>query len=391
MAQFNFDKPIDRREVPALKTHTIVLGEDGTDCFAAGVADMDFRVAPPIRLALERRLRHDIFGYEALPDGLVPALQTWLKRRHEWDVPAEFILRSPNALNSLAMAACLFCEPGEGIIVQPPVFFDFYDVIRENRRKLIRNPLVLEAGRYEMDFEGLEALAEKPGNKMLFLCNPHNPVGRAWTREELIRVGEICIRYNVLIVSDELHGDIVYPGHRFVPFASLGPAYAEHSITIVSPAKTFNIASCCSAFTVVPDEKRRQAFQAENSRLTVNKNNAFANVAMEAAYRKGGPWLDGVISYLQGNLALLRMRIDNLPGVSLIDAEATFLVWLDFRGLGLKPEKLHRFLKRDAHWALTRGTSFGQEGAGFMRLNIACRRERLEHALTNLRRAIRTL
>lgn len=391
MTRFDFDISINRREVPTLKTHSIVLGEDGDALFAAGVADMDFKVAPPILDALQKRLRHEVFGYETVPDGLIPALQEWLGRRHQWHVSVEQVLRAPNALNSLAIATSLFSGPGDGIIVQPPVFFDFYDVVRENQRALVRNPLVLKDGRYEMDFDGLEALAKMPANKILFLCNPHNPVGRAWTREELTRLGEICVRHNVLVVSDELHGDIVYPGHSYAPFASLGPAYAENSVTVLSPAKSFNIASCCSAFTIVPDEARRSAFEKENSRLTVNKNNAFSNVAMEAAFREGGPWLDAVIDYLQHNLSELRERISTISQLRLVDPEATFLVWMDFRGLKLKPNDLHRFLRYGARWELTRGSAFGQEGAGFMRLNIACRRERLVRALDDLDKAIRML
>ncbi len=391
MTRFDFDERIDRREVPALKTHPLVLGEDGDDLFPAGVADMDFQIAPPIRDALRRRLDHELFGYEAVPDGLIPALQDWLVRHHRWKVPADQILRAPNALNSLAVAASLFSDPGEGIIVQPPVFFDFFDVIEENHRKLVRNPLILNDGRYEIDFDDLEGQAREPDSRILFLCNPHNPVGRAWTSDELTRLGEICLRHDILVVSDELHGDIVYPGYSYVPFASLDPAFAENSVTILSPAKTFNIASCCSAFSIVPSDLRRSAFQKENSRLTVNKNNAFANVAMEAAFREGAPWLEAVIDYLHGNLAELRQRTSAIPQVRLIEPEATFLVWMDFRALQLDPEDLHGFLRREAHWALTRGSSFGQEGAGFMRLNIACQRARLAKALDDLDRAVRRL
>jgi cystathionine beta-lyase len=388
MTDFDFDAPVNRREVPALKHHPMVLGEDGGALFAAGVADMDFPVAPPIRAALQTRLDHGVFGYEAVPDGLVPAIRKWHARRHQWDISSDQILRAPNALNSLAMAAVLFSAPGDGIIVQPPVFFDFYDVITENHRTVVRNSLLLKDGRYEMDFQGLEDIARQPENKILFLCNPHNPVGRAWTREDLAKLGEICAANNVLVVSDELHGDIVYAGRRYVPFASVGPDFADNCITILSPAKTFNIASCCSAFTIIPNDLRREAFRAENSRLTVNKNNAFANVAMEAAYREGEPWLDALIDYLQGNLRELERRIAAIPGVSLIEPEATFLVWMDFRGLNMKPEDLHRFLRQEARWALTRGSSFGEEGARFMRLNIACARGKLARALDDLETAV---
>ena len=385
---FNFDEEIDRREVPALKPHRLVLGADGLDLFPAGVADMDFRVSPAILEAMERRLRHGVFGYETVPDGLMPALTEWFETRHGWRIDPATILRAPNVLNSLAIAAAVFTQPGDGVIVQPPVFFDFYDIIAENERELVSNPLTLRNGQYEIDFDGLERLAAQARTRMLYFCNPHNPVGRVWKRGELERLAEICRRNDVLVVSDEIHADITFPGHPFTPFASLSAADAQNSIICISPAKSFNIASCCSSFTVVADKDKRRAFQAENSRLTVNKNNAFASVAMEAAYRAGGEWLDAALDYIQGNLALVRERLARLPGVDLIEPEGTFLLWLDFRGLGLAPDDLTAFLRTKAKWAVTRGPAFGDEGIGFARLNIACTRARLAAALDQLEVAL---
>ncbi|MDJ0685692.1 MAG: PatB family C-S lyase [Alphaproteobacteria bacterium] len=385
---FNFDEEIDRRRVPALKPHPMVLGADGADLFPAGVADMDFKAPPPVLKALQTRLAHGVFGYETLPDGLIPALTGWVAARHGWRIDPGDILRAPNVLNSLAIAASLFTEPGDGIILQPPVFFDFYDVIAENGRRAIANPLILSNGRYAMDFEQLEALAADPRATMLFLCSPHNPVGRVWTRAELARLGAICRRHGVLVVSDEIHADLTFPGHTHTPFAALSEEDAMNSVTCLSPAKSFNIAACCGSFTVIADPEKRAAFQAENSRLTVNKNNAFASVAMEAAYRDGGPWLDAAVDYIRGNLALLRDRLAALPTVSLIEPEATFLVWLDFRALGLAPDALTAFLRGEAQWALTRGPAFGPQGEGFARLNIACTRARLAAALDSLERAL---
>lgn len=388
MPAFDFDEVIDRRAVPALKHHRLVLGDDGMDLFPAGVADMDFRVAPCIAEAIRARAGHGVFGYETVPEGLIPALTGWLEARHGWTVDPAHILRAPNVLNALAMAANLGTEPGDGIIVQPPVFFDFADIIAENGRRLVENPLILEAGRYRMDFDGLERAAADRRTRMIFLCNPHNPVGRVWSREELARLGAICRQHGVLVVSDEIHGDITFPGHPYTPFAALSDEDAANAITCLSPAKSFNIAACASAFTVVPEEIRRKAFQAENSRLTVNKNNAFASVAMEAAYRQGAPWLDAALAYLEGNLDVIRARLSPIPEVSFIEPEGTFLLWMDFRGLGLAPDDLTRFLRREAGWAITRGIAFGPQGAGFGRLNIACPRSRLSAALDALSRAI---
>lgn len=385
---FNLDQDVNRREVPALKWHRMVLGGDGDALFAAGVADMDFKAPPPVLAALQKRLDHGIFGYETVPDGLMPALTGWIKERHGWQIDPDDVLRAPNVLDSLAISASFFTLPGDRIIVQPPVFFDFYDIIAENHREVAANPLILKNGRYEMDFDGLEKLASDPRAKLLFLCNPHNPVGRVWQRDELQRLDRICRRHNVLVVADEIHGDITFSGHSYTPFASLGAQTAANCITCISPAKSFNIAACCQAFTIISDPTRRRAFQAENSRLTVNKNNAFASVAMEAAYRDGGPWLDAVIDYLENNLALLRACVQKLPKVEMIEPEGTFLVWLDFRALGLSPNDLTAFLRKNAGWAVTRGQAFGPQGAGFARLNIACTRAKLTAALHQLAKAI---
>ena len=379
-----FDVNIDRRAVPALKTHKMVLGEDGANLFAAGVADMDFLAPPPVLAALQKRLDHGVFGYETVPDELMPALANWLATRHSWKVDTKHILRSPNILNTLAIAASVFTKAGEGIIIQPPVFFDFYDILKENNRNILSNPLILKNGRYSMNFDRLEEIAADPKAKMIFLCNPHNPVGRVWTKDELTTLGDICGRHGVLVVTDEIHGDITFTGHDYTPFVSLGAAYADNAITCLSPAKSFNIAACCSAFTIISNDMHRKAFQKENSRLTVNKNNAFASAAMTAAYSEGADWLDEMLHYLAGNLALVRKYLSEMPNVDLIEPDGTFLLWLDFRKLGLSPTELTKLLRSKAGWAVTRGQSFGVEGEGFARLNIACPRQKLINALHQL-------
>ncbi|MEO0759271.1 MAG: MalY/PatB family protein [Cyanobacteria bacterium J06648_16] len=388
---FSLDQEINRRDVPALKLHPRVLGQNSEDLFAGGVADMDFAAPPVVLDALQKRLNHGVFGYEALPDGLVPSLVQWLSKRHNWEVDPSYILRAPNVLNALAIAASLFAKEGEGIIIQPPVFFDFFDILRENNRVLIPNPLILENDHYRMDFHDLEQKASDPRTKMIFLCNPHNPVGRVWSKKELQTLGDICAHHNVLVVSDEIHGDITLSGHKYTPFASLGSDYASNCITCLSPAKSFNLASCCSAFTVITNDEKRKRFQIENSRLTVNKNNAFSNVAMEAAYVDGEAWLDEVLKYLEGNVRLVRTYLKSTPVIQLIEPEGTFLLWLDFRNLGMSPDNLMKFLRDDAKWAVTRGHAFGAEGAGFARVNIACTHAKLEAALNQLVNAVSRL
>jgi cystathionine beta-lyase len=312
----------------------------------------------------------------------------WLQEQHDWEVPKESILTSPNILTALAMAASLFTEEGDAVIVQPPVFFDFFDVLEENHRQIVQNPLIFDQGRYRMDFEDLENTASNPKTKMIYLCNPHNPVGRVWSEQELRTLGDICNRHGVLVVTDEMHGDLVLGGNKYTPFALLGPEYAANCITLISPAKTFNIASCCCAFTLIADDAMRKAFQIENSRLSVNKNNPFANVAMEAAYSAGAPWLKAVISYLESNVEIVRNSLSNIPGIELVEPEGTFLLWVNFNGLGLGLDELYAFLRTKAKWSVTRGHSFGKEGNGFARVNIACTRAKLEAALGNLELAV---
>jgi len=383
-----FDVEINRREVPALKTHPMVVGENGENLFAAGVADMDFKAPPPVLEAMQKRLDHGVFGYETVPADLLPALIRWLQNQHDWNVQKDHILTSPNILTALAMAASLFTEKGNAIIVQPPVFFDFFDVLNENHRQIVENPLIFDQGRYRMDFEDLENKASHPKTKMIYLCNPHNPVGRVWSADELRTLGDICQRYGVLVVTDEMHADLVLYGNRYTPFASLGAEYADICITCLSPAKTFNIASCCASFTLIANDDKRKAFQVENSRLSVNKNNPFANVAMEAAYASGAPWLKSVIYYLESNVQMVRDSLSNLPGIELVEPEGTFLLWVNFNGLELELDELCAFLRNEAKWSITRGHSFGKEGKGFARVNIACPRAKLEAALGNLAHAV---
>ncbi len=321
-----FDEAINRRDVPALKVHPMVVGPDGENLFAAGVADMDFKAPPPVLEAMQKRLDHGVFGYETVPAGLIPALMKWLQEQHDWEVPKAHILTSPNILTALAMAASLFTNEGDAVIVQPPVFFDFFDVLNENHREIVHNPLILDHGRYRMDFEDLENKASRANTKMIYLCNPHNPVGRVWSEQELRTLGDICIRHGVLVVTDEMHGDLVFTGNKYTPFAALGAEFAANCITCISPAKTFNIASCCAAFTLIANEDMRKAFQVENSRLSVNKNNPFANVAMEAAYSSGAPWVKAVISYLQSNVELVRDALGSIPGVELVEPEGTLFI-----------------------------------------------------------------
>ena len=283
-------------------------------------------------------------------------------------------------------------EPGDGVVVHPPIFFDFKSTIRRTGRTLVKNPLRLVDGRYEMDFDDLESKAAVPRNRVLILCNPHNPVGRVWTREELAQVAEICVRHGVFVVADEIHGDFAFPPHRYTPYLSLSDAAADGAAACLSPAKTFNVAGIVDAFVAIPDAGRRDALRAFVRRYHMRKTNVFATEAIEAAYRHGAAWLDEAVAYVHGNVASVRRSLQDADlGVSIVEPEGTYLLWVDFRALGMDAKVLEAFLGRRAGIALSQGYGFGREGAGFARMTIACPRGTVRMALDRLSDAVRSL
>ena len=317
------------------------------------------------------------------------ALIGWYERRHRWSIDRTWIDFSPSILSAICILMNQHSQEGDGIILQPPVFFEFRVAVRRNERRIVKNPLRLVDGKYEMDYQDLEEKAANPKNRMLIICNPHNPVGRVWTREELPRAGETCRQYGVLVISDEIHGDIVYKPNHYTPFASISDEAAQSSFTCLSPAKTFNIAGMVDAMAIIPREEFRGRFRDFTRRLQINKTNVLASAAIEAAYAEGNKWLDEVLAYLQSNIDFLRSFLrESLPRVKLIEPEGTYLVWLDFRALGLKAKELAGFLAHEARLALNPGYWFGREGAGFARMNVACPRSTLQEALSRLTHAV---
>jgi cystathionine beta-lyase len=387
----DFDQVIDRSEYPTLKWNKSLLIEHfgSEDVLPLWVADMDFLAPPVVIDGLLKRARHGIFGYEHRADGYLGALVDWYVNRHQWSIDQTHIEFCPSVLNAIAVLINQHSERGDGIIIQPPVFFEFRMVIRSNGRRIVKNPLRLVNGKYRMDFTDLEEKAANPKNKMMIICNPHNPIGRVWTREELARAGEICRRHSVLVISDEIHADIVYGTHRYTPFISVSDELAQVSFACLSPAKTFNIAGMIDAMAVIPNEEYRQRFHDFAHRFQMNRTNVFASAAIEAAYSEGSEWLDDLLVYLQSNLDFLKSYLDEkLPQVKLVEPEGTYLVWLDFRELGLEAKELERFLAQKARLALNSGHWFGREGAGYARMNIACPRSTLHEAMSRLTNAI---
>ena len=386
----NLDAIIDRNEVPTLKFDVemmeSVFGE--RELWPSWVADMDFMASPEVIKALSRRLSHGIFGYETSTDILPEAVVNWFSRKHKWAFSADQIISTPRTLNSLAVMIDLFSDEGDGVIVQPPVFYDFKRIISANRRRLVKNPLKLENGRYQMDFDNLQAVTAVPENKLLIFCNPHNPIGRVWSKQDLSTLSEICIANDVFIIADEIHGDITF-GTSYTPLASISNGAALNCASCISPIKSFNLAGVANSMIVIENDDKRGLCKEWYNRFEVNKNNVFTNAAMVAAYTNGEPWLNQVTEYLAGNIKMLRSFLQQkVPLVKLIEPEGTYLLWLDFRELGLEVKQLEAFLVHDARMAVNTGHWFGREGAGFARLNIACPRSILRAALDQLESAV---
>ena len=390
----DFDRLIDRGVYPTQKLQSADLlqhfGRD--DLLPFWIADMDLAAPPDVVAALVERAAHGIYGYEYRPASFLEAVTGWYQRRQQWTIDPAHIEPCPGALSATAIIINQHSEPGDGVILQPPVFFEFRLILRKNERALVKNPLRLVDGHYEMDFDDLETKAADPRNKILILCNPHNPIGRVWTRAELARVAAICAKHDVLVISDELHGDIVYPPHHFTPYASLSPAVAGRSFTTLSPAKTFNLAGMVDGLVVIPDDAFRAQFNHFADRYQINRTNVFTNAAVESAYRHGDAWLEALLDYLGENIAFMQAFLQaHLPQVRLIQPEGTYLVWLDFSGLGLPAKELDHFLAHKAGLALNSGYWFGREGAGYARMNIAAPRAVIGQALEQLRAAAQAL
>jgi cysteine-S-conjugate beta-lyase len=382
---FDFDTPINREGSDSLKWDRVRADRRGI--LPLWVADMDFAVAPAISEAIRKRAEHPVFGYAVRGPGYFAAVARW-QERNGWSVERDWIVPVPGIVPALSLAIRAFTEKGDGVIVQPPIYPPFLKAVASNGRRLVENPLVLREGRYGIDFEGLETAARQ-GAKLLLLCSPHNPVGRVWSREELLGVAEICAANGITVVSDEIHSDLVMPGFRHTVFATLSPRAASISVVLNSPSKTFNIAGLQAANAIIPDNGRRDAFVGVLGSAGLGLGNSFGIAALEAAYMHGAPWLEEAILYIAGNYRYLEERCaERIKRVAPLRLEGTHLAWLDCRGLGLDPAGLDSFMLDEAKLWLERGTSFGTGGEGFQRLNLACPRSTLEEALARLEAAV---
>jgi cystathionine beta-lyase len=390
--KYNFDELINRENTACYK-YDFRKDYFGTEyVLPMWVADMDFKTPLFIIEAIKNRLKHEILGYTIRPDTVFKSIIYWMKKRHGWDIQKEWICISPGIVTALNIAVMTFTEPGDKIIVQPPVYPPFFSAIKNHNRQLVTNPLKLINNRYSMDFDDLEAKIE-PKVKMIILCNPHNPTGNAWKKEELIHLTEICLKHNIIVLSDEIHSDLVFKGHTHSPTATLSSEVSSDVITCMSPSKTFNLAGLSTSVVIISNEKLRRKFNTLIEKLHLGSGNIFGMVALEASYsRRGSEWLDELINYLQQNIDLLIQFLkQNIPKVKAIKPEATFLVWLDCRELKMNSEQLKKFIINEAKLGLSDGAIFGKEGIGFQRMNLACPKKILLSALERLDRAVKSL
>ncbi|MDR3602815.1 MAG: PatB family C-S lyase [Desulfosporosinus sp.] len=387
----NFDQITNRRQTGSVKWDFNQRTFGREDVLPLWVADMDFQAPEAVIEALVNRAQHGIYGYSNGMESYYKAIIDWMQERYGWEIQRDWIAFSPGVVPALNELVRSLTEPKDKILIQSPVYPPFFLAIQNHGREVVNSELTLKNGRYTMDFADLEEKFAS-GVKMMILCNPHNPVGRVWEREELERLGQLCLAHNVLVVSDEIHGDLIYEGYHHIPFATLSPELAAQSIICTAPSKTFNLAGLQTSNLIIPNAKIRQAFQASFNLTGIHNPNLFGITALEAAYRYGRDWLDQLMHYLKGNVEFLMSFLDQeLPQIQAIQPEGTYLVWLDFRSLGMESKALQKFLIHKAGVGLNAGYLFGPGGEGFARLNLGCPRSTLAEGLQRIKTAVKGL
>ena len=386
--QYDFDTPIDRTHTWSIKHDFKKENGKADDILPLWVADMDFRSPDSVVEALKKAVDHGIFGYSRADESYFDAVAAWYQKRHHLTLQPEWMTCSPGIVFALSIAVRAFTQEGDAVLIQPPVYHPFSRAILRNKRTLVENPLVLKDGHYEMDLEDLEQKVLDEHVKLMILCNPHNPVGRVWTREELTALADICLRHHVYVISDEIHGDFVWQGHEQTPYASISEEACLHSMMCTAPSKTFNLAGMATSNLFIPDPEMRRKFRSELLDVGQENMNRLGLFACRAAYEGGGEWLDQLIGYLAGNLALVRDFCKNrVPQIQLVEPEGTYLAWLDCRELGMTDDELMAFFSDDAKVWLDPGTHSGEQGSGFMRFNLGSSRSVIAQALDQIEAA----
>ena len=388
MAKYNFDQIVDRKGTNALKTDVLKERYGSDDLIPLWVADMDFLSPPAVSEAIIERAKHGLFGYTSPSQAYYDSIINWVKSNHNWTVYKQWLTFIPGIVKGIAFVIDCFSTQENHIIIQPPVYHPFKIIPTLHQRKVVDNPLVLEAGHYKMDLKDLNKKIDS-STKILILCNPHNPGGRVWTKQELVDLAEICYDNDILVISDEIHSDMTFGDNKHVPFASVSEKAAQNSISFMAPSKTFNIAGIVSSYSIIPNDKIRTKFNNYLKSSELEEGHIFAYLAAQAAYEKGGEWLREAKEYIWGNILFVEEFMkSNIPQIKTMIPEASFLVWLDCRQLNLSQEDLVSLFVKDAKLALNDGSMFGKEGEGFMRLNVGSPRSIIEKALNNLKAAL---
>ncbi len=386
---FNFDEQIERKNTDSIKFDNVKSRGKSEDLLPLWVADMDFSAPDEVINALVERAQHGIFGYSEPNDAYYDALGKWFLTRLGWEIKRSWVVMAPGVVYAINTAIRAFTSKGDAVLIQQPVYYPFASSIEKNERRLVSNDLVYENGRYTIDFEDFKRKIIDNEVKLFILCSPHNPVGRVWTENELVKMGEICLKYGVIVLSDEIHGDFIYKGNKHSVFANLRPEFAEVCITCTAPTKTFNLAGLHISNIIISNKTLRKSFKDEINRTGMSQLGIMGIVACRTAYEHGGEWLDALLEYLNGNLNFVRDFIaQKLQKLKLVEPEGTYLVWIDFRGLELNDKELERLIEDRAKLWLDGGIMFGKAGSGFERINIACPRKTLEQAFFQLEQAI---
>jgi cystathionine beta-lyase len=391
--KYDFDKFVSRENTNSAKWNYIKESVGVEDALPMWVADMDFETVPEVKDAIIARAQHNIYGYTARSDEYYEAIINWNEKRHGWKVEKKWITHSSGVVNALFNIIGAFTNPGDGVIIQSPVYHPFYRAIKSQGCKIILNPLKVVDDKYIPDIEDLEEKLKHNSNvKLLVLCNPHNPVGRVFTEEELTAIGELCLKYKVLVVSDEIHSDLVFKQYKHTPFAAISKEFEQNSIICTAPSKTFNLAGLATSNIIIPNEELKKRYDLACEKLALKSYNIFGAVACEAAYKYGEQWLEELLDYIEGNknyaLEFIKERI---PKLKLNDIEGTYFLWVDCRELGLNKEELEQFMLHKARLWFNQGHIFGSEGEGFVRINLACQRATVEEAMKRLENAVNSL
>ena len=386
---FDFDTVVNRKGTNSLKYDFSKERGKPEDILPLWVADMDFPTAPPILERLEKTVRHGIFGYSEGKEDYFQAVSGWYREHFQWEVERKWLVKTPGVVFAIAAAIRAFTKEGDSILLQQPVYYPFREAIVDNKRKLVNSPLRLVDGHYEIDFEDFEQKIKENQVKMFLLCSPHNPGGRVWQEWELRKIGDICVENDVIVVSDEIHSDFVWGDHKHIVFSSLSPEYARRTITCTSPSKTFNLAGLQISNIFIPNQQMRRAFRQQIAAVGYSQVGTMGLVAGQAAYEEGEEWLLAVKDYIWDNFLFLKEYIEKfMSQIHVIVPEGTYLVWLDFRDLGLTENEREPLIVNQTGLWLDSGVMFGEDGEGFERINIACPRKILERALEQLREAL---